>query len=170
MIPKRPVFASLLLILAIQILAPGSEEVPSSMPSPELLPAQVVEIQLAALQFNDRPIRDAGIAAAFRFASPENRKVTGPVARFAQIVRAPGYAALIDHRVAGYGVLVVQGDLAVRRVTVVAADGRASEFEFRLSKDPASGCWYTDGVIPIPDQAQAQPGKIAMNAHPALIL
>ena len=111
--------------LAIALLA-VIPAIGADKPHPDLTPAQVVEAQVEALQFNDRPTPDAGIATAFRFASPDNRKVTGPLPRFAQIVRAPGYRPLIDHRVAGYGALIVRGDVALRRVTVVADDGQGS--------------------------------------------
>ena len=62
------------------------------VPKPELTPEQVVEIQVEALRKNDVPTPDAGIATTFRFASPGNRKVTGPLERFAPIVKAPATA------------------------------------------------------------------------------
>ena len=89
--------------------------------------------------------------------------MTGPLAHFAQIVKAPGYSPLIDHRIAGYGPLAVQGDLAMCRVVVVAADGQAIEYEFRLSRDPGSKCWFTDGVVPIAGEPPIDPNKIALN-------
>ena len=153
--------------LAIALLA-MIPAIGADKPHPDLTPAQVVEAQVEALQFNDRPTPDAGIATAFRFASPDNRKVTGPLPRFAQIVRAPGYRPLIDHRVAGYGALIVRGDVALRRVTVVADDGQGIEYEFRLSKDPESGCWFTDGVVPVPKVQPVDPGKVALATQTTL--
>jgi hypothetical protein len=131
------------------------------VPKPELTPEDVIVIQLEALRKNDLPTPDAGIATTFRFASPSNRKVTGPLARFAMIVKSPGYKPMIGHRIAGYGPVKTRGDLAVCRVTVVAADGQAYEYEFRLSKDPESKCWFTDGVILIPDKPPIDEGKVA---------
>ena len=130
-------------------------------PSPELTPGQVIEIQLEALQFNDRPAKDAGIATTFQFASPGNRKATGPLERFTLIVKNPAFRPLINHRIAGYGPLVVKGNLALRRVTVVAEDGQAIDYDFQLSKDPESGCWFTDGVIPVPTKPPIDPSKVA---------
>ena len=170
MMPKRLAIAWLLIIGSISTGAPDEERATkpaAPVPKPELTPGEVVEIQLAALQFNDRPTKDAGIATAFQFASPGNRKATGPLDRFKLIVRAPGYLPLIDHRIAGYATTLIRGDAAIRRVTVVAADGRAFDYEFRLSKDPDSGCWFTDGVIPIPPQSKVDPGKVARNAQSA---
>ncbi len=144
--------AALLSTLAL-LAGPGLIEGPAKdsgpVPNPSLTPAEVVQIQLDALRLNDKPGKDAGIATAFRFASPGNREATGPLENFNRIVRGPGYLPMIDHRIAGTGPIVVVGGVAVQRATVVAKDGRAIEYEFRLSKDPASGCWFTDGVLPV---------------------
>ncbi len=125
-------------------------------PRPELGPGDVVWIQLDALRTNDKKGKDAGIAIVFRFASPSNRAVTGPLDHFAEIVKSPGYRPMIGHRVAGVGPLVVVDNLALQRVIIIAADGRALEYEFRLSKDPQTKCWSNDGVVPIPD-SKAKP-------------
>lgn len=151
-------------LLAVALLL-ALDPPPSPLPDPGLTPGQVVEIQLEALQKNDVPAPDAGIATTFRFASPGNRKVTGPLERFATIVRSPGYKPMIGHRIAGYGPTKVAGDLAARRVTVVAADGQAYEYEFRLSKDPESGCWFTDGVVPVLERPPVDEGKVARSSY-----
>jgi hypothetical protein len=168
MTTQRLAIALMVAFIPISDPISGGEKLakkPSPSPSPEWTPGQVVEFQVEALQFNDRPSKDSGIAIAFRFASPENRKVTGPLAHFIEIVKAPGYRPLIDHRIAGYGASLIRGDVALVRVTVVAADGQAVEYEFRLSKDPDSRCWFTDGVIPIPPKQEIDPGKIALASH-----
>src|SRR6185437_12206552 len=80
MLPKRLAIAFLFTLASITMPASGVEEGAkplSPIPKPELTPGQVVEIQLEALQFNDKPAKDAGIATTFRFASPGNRKATG---------------------------------------------------------------------------------------------
>ncbi len=141
--------------------APAREKQAGPVPSPSLSPDQVVRIQLDALRLNDRPAKDAGIAAAFRFASPKNREATGPLDNFARIVRGPGYLPMIDHRIAGTGPMVIVGEVAAQRVTVVAKDGRAFEYEFQLSKDPATGCWFTDGVIPLTPVKPAPKGVLS---------
>jgi len=168
MLPKRLAIAFLFTLASITMPASGVEEGAkplSPIPKPELTPGQVVEIQLEALQFNDKPAKDAGIATTFRFASPGNRKATGPLERFAMIVKGPAFRPLINHRIAGYGPLVVRGELAIRLVTVVADDGQAVDYQFRLSKDPESKCWFTDGVIPIPAKPPIDPGKVARSTQ-----
>ncbi|HSY80300.1 MAG TPA: hypothetical protein VK807_00975, partial [Gemmatimonadaceae bacterium] len=66
---------TLVLALALAVSSPH--------PTPSLSPNQVVEIVLTALQHNDNPQPDAGIATTFEFASPANRLETGPLQRFA---------------------------------------------------------------------------------------
>jgi hypothetical protein len=161
MMPRRLAISWFLALAATAMPASSAEERVAPVPKPELTPGQVIEIQLEALQFNDRPAKNSGIATTFQFASPSNREMTGPLERFALIVKGPAFLPLINHRIAGYGPLLVQGRLAMCRVTVVAADGQAFEYEFRLSKDPKSGCWFTDGVIPIPAKPPIDFGKVA---------
>src|ERR1700704_5439214 len=59
-------------------------------PNPDLTPQQVVEFQLDALRHNDEPTTDAGIERSFRFASPSNRLVTGPLSHFSENCAQPG--------------------------------------------------------------------------------
>jgi hypothetical protein len=64
-------------------------------PSPELLPEDVVKIQLNALKHNDE--KNHGIAIAYRFASPENRLHTGPLERFIRMLHNPLYAPMLNY-------------------------------------------------------------------------
>ena len=54
-------------------------------PDPSYGAERVVGIQLDALGSNDDPIPDAGINTAYNFASPANRRQTGPLDRFVRI-------------------------------------------------------------------------------------
>ena len=55
-------------------------------PDPTFSPADVVRIQLQAMQVNDVPHKNAGIEIAFRFASPRNKMTTGPLARMHSVL------------------------------------------------------------------------------------
>ena len=66
-------------------------------PNPDIAPLEVVDIQLTGLQNNDNPERDFGIRQTWAFAHPGNRRMTGPYSRFAQMIRSPSYAKMIDH-------------------------------------------------------------------------
>lgn len=123
---------------------------PDPGPSPEWTPAEVVRLQVEALQRNDHPHEDAGIETAFEFASPGNRAATGPLPRFARMVHGPVYRDMLDFERAEYGRVRVEGDRAAQEVTLVRPDGRRVTFLFGLSRQPdgdCAGCWMTDAVV-----------------------
>lgn len=142
---------SLPLLLAILFAAAEAPaQQPGPLPNPALSPEQVVRVQLDALRDNNRPARDSGIALAFRFASPGNRAFTGPLPRFAALVRSPAYEVLLGHRSARIGPVQQRGARARVRVTVQGPDGSLADFQWELSRQrggPCDGCWMTDGVV-----------------------
>jgi hypothetical protein len=137
----------LLSVLAFVFLAVSAAAQP--MPSPDLTPEEVVRLQVEALQRNDEPRPDAGIATAFRFASPGNRRATGPLERFTTMVKGPVYGDMLDFARAEYGRIAVDGERAAQRVTLTHDDGRRAVYVFILSRQDGGlfdGCWMTDGV------------------------
>jgi hypothetical protein len=76
---------TVLLALAFAGSARGAE----LAPDPALDPADAVRVQVQALAENGAD--DAGIALTFRFASPDNRRQTGPLGRFVAMVKGPVY-------------------------------------------------------------------------------
>jgi len=131
-------------------------------PSPDLTPRDVVEAQLAALKANDEPEADAGIRAAFRFASPENKRTTGPVERFIEMVKNPLYAPLLHHRAAVLSETTQKGDLARIKVTLIAADGGEAAFVWileRVSAEACANCWMTSTVMRV--ESKESPFNVA---------
>ena len=115
-------------------------------PAPDLAPREVVQIQVEALQDNDSPERDAGIAVAWAFAHPDNRRVTGPLPRFVAMLHAPPYADLLGHRSHRIESAVVTADEQGFVVEVITADGR---WLLQRSDEPGcNGCWKTSAVAP----------------------
>jgi len=117
-------------------------------PHPSLTPAEVVVAQLDALGRRG----DDGIALAYRFASPANRRAIGSMDRFERVVRSPAYAPMLDHRSAELGPGRVEGGRAAVAVALTAADGSRHAYLFELSRqrDGAwTGCWMTDSVFVI---------------------
>ena len=142
-----------------------AEPAPPARPRPDLSPADVVRIQVAALGGNDAPHIDAGIETAFRFASPLNKRSTGPLARFRLIARSPTYRPLLNHVRAEYGGLRRRGGEVALPVIVTTPAGRRVGYTFFLSKQtrrPFQGCWMTDGVIRfrVPQQRLPPPRAI----------
>jgi hypothetical protein len=119
-------------------------------PDPSYGPADVVEIQLDALAENDDPVPNAGIKTAYNFASPSNRRATGPLDRFVRMVEGPTYRPMIDHAEAVVGPIERDGDHAEQTVTLTGPDGRTVTYTFGLSHQTAGefqGCWLTDRVV-----------------------
>ena len=119
-------------------------------PTCERPPSLVVAIQLGALRNNDAT--DAGIRTVFAFASPRNRRFTGPFEGFREIVTSSTYAPLVNHSRVDYGPLEVQDAIATQRVTVYDANGTATTYDFALRRQPGGrydGCWMNEGVSPV---------------------
>ena len=159
------IFATALVILIVagcssslaetsQLITSGSQSASPAetlQPSPDLLPQDVVRIQVEALQNNDGD--DKGIEIAFRFASPTNRQATGPLNRFTYLVKNPTYRPMLNHKLAEYSPIEISGNTATQRVTITGSDGSASVYLFELSRQDTptcSGCWLTDGVSFVP--------------------
>ena len=136
-----------LFILPFQVWA--SYDIENAYPEPELKPNDVVRLQLLAMQQNDDS--DFGIEVTFRFASPANKKQTGPLKRFIRLVRNPSYRPLLNHINATFLELTVEEDFAVQDVIITTSNGKRIGYRFRLSiqKGPLyPDCWMTDSVIP----------------------
>jgi hypothetical protein len=121
-------------------------------PSPAYGPDEVIRLQLEALAANDDPHMNAGIEVAFRFASPANKQVTGPLARFIAMVHTALYRPLLNHRAVRYGMLRVEDDHAVQTVIVTAREGDVVAYVFMLSRQQGGSC---DGGARDADQAVA---------------
>jgi hypothetical protein len=119
-------------------------------PDPTYGPGEVVQIQLDALADNDDPVPNAGVKTAYNFASPGNRRATGPIERFVRMVEGPTYRPMIDHVEAVVGPVERGGDRAERTVTLTGPTGRTVTYTFGLSRGSAgefAGCWLTDRVL-----------------------
>ena len=126
-------------------------DLPQTEPHPSLSPQDVVSIQIEALQNNDIPYEDRGIEVTFNFASPANKRMTGPLERFKEMVRNPVYGPMINHRNAKYENLVVEGEFARIDVILNSKEGEYLGYRFILSRqhdNQFEGSWMTDAVIP----------------------
>ncbi len=137
--------------LLVAVALPGGATVlPQTQPDPSLSPQDVVSIQIAALQNNDIPYEDRGIEVTFNFASPANKRMTGPLERFKVMVRSPIYEPMINHRNAKYENLTVQDDIAQVDVILYSRNGEYLGYRFILSRQHGNqyeGSWMTDAVI-----------------------
>ncbi|WP_295687534.1 DUF4864 domain-containing protein [uncultured Nevskia sp.] len=127
-------------------------------PDPALSPAAVVQLQLAALANVDKPVRDAGFAIVFGFASPGNRSQTGPLAHFAALIRET-YPAMLNHRSSTLAPLISEGKQAIQGVELIDRSGVVHRYVFTLSKQPDGpykDCWLTDGVVQAPEEGEPE--------------
>jgi len=127
-----------------------STAIPS--PEPELSPEEVVRVQVKALGSNDTPEEGAGIRAAFNFASPANRRATGPLDRFRTLFDTPMYGPMIDHTAAQFSDVQREDDRARVGVILTTSAGERVGYLFQLTlqqSPPYEDCWMTDAVIPI---------------------
>ncbi|MEM7259754.1 MAG: DUF4864 domain-containing protein [Pseudomonadota bacterium] len=127
-------------------------------PSPRLNPADVVKFQLDSLRQNNAA-NDDGIASTFKFASPANRSVTGPLSRFSQLFDHPRYAPMINHQRADIELVSDNGRVAVFDVELVDGNGSIHHYRFELSLQQSGACidcWMTDAVMWAP-----RPGRSA---------
>ncbi len=128
---------------------------PSLAPSDELSPTGVVRIQLEALRHNDDD--DRGIEVAFRFASPANKRNTGPLPRFIRMIKEGPYRLMLEYRTVDYGEPEVTGRRARQRVILVGDVGVIA-YTFYLSRQtegPCVDCWMTDAVTVEPFTGQS---------------
>ena len=137
---------ALFVVLAAPVEA---THLPQTEPDPSLSPQDVVSIQIEALQHNDTPYEDRGIEVTFNFASPANKRMTGPLERFKAMVRNPVYGPMIDHRSAKYETVKVEGDLAQVDVVLESKEGQFVGYRFTLSRqhdNQYEGSWMTSAV------------------------
>ena len=142
-----------LLIAALLILF-GTPAAAQDEPSPALAPDEVVRAQLAGFRAGG----DDGIARAFAFASPRNRRVTGPVERFGRMIRNR-YSELLGHRDATLTAPRSDDDHTYQGVEITAADGRTHLYVFILSRyerPDCDGCWMIEGVAKRPANPDAK--------------
>ena len=116
-------------------------------PNPNLTADGVVRTQIQALQNND--IHDHGIEITYRFASPANKRQTGPFERFSRMLKTSPYDAMLNARKISYGHRHVVEDQAQQEVTVTSATGLETTFVFYLKRQkaaPYTDCWMTEAV------------------------
>ncbi len=152
-------FALFLIAVPLFVAAAVSTSGPAGngdpRPSPALDPGEVVRIQIAALRTNS--LLNEGIELTYRFASPENKRATGPLPRFVDMVRSSPYDRLLNHRSARYSPVLVSGNEAHQVVIIIDRNGEEFAYHWLLSRQNQGefkDCWMTNAVIPAPPPAQ----------------
>ena len=124
-------------------------------PTPEINPEEVVKIQLSSLMNNNEPYLNAGIEQTWEFAHPSNRAFTGPIQRFTQMMYAPSYAVMLDHKKHDIIEVKLDKNIAYFFIELTSIDGKMYGFRWTLEKVREEGgfkdCWMTTAVsTPMP--------------------
>ena len=124
-------------------------------PTPEINPEDVVKIQLSSLMNNNDPYKNAGIEQTWEFAHPSNRVFTGPIQRFTQMMYAPSYAVMLDHKKHDILEVKLEDNTAYFFIELTSIDGKIFGFKWTLEKVKVEGifkdCWMTTAVsTPMP--------------------
>jgi hypothetical protein len=138
------------LALAFFILATPAWAADLLAPEAALSPAEVVVIQLDALQANESET-DAGIAQTWAFAHPDNKRMTGPLPRFAQMIKGPQYRMLLNHRSNEVREVSRTDEEAVFAVTITTSAGDVVGCRWTVAKvrgGEHAGAWMTIAVSP----------------------
>ncbi len=124
-------------------------------PSSDIMPVEVVEIQLLGLQKNDQNYKDSGIEQTWNFAHPENKKVTGPLDNFKKMIKGDSYQMMINHL--SHTITKLRGgdNWAQFEVIILDKEKIYHKFNWQVEKylidGPLKNCWLTTMVSsPIP--------------------
>lgn len=137
------------IVAALTLAASTSWSTELIEPSPTLKPEEVVAIQLTALQTNKAENADDGIEQTWIFAHPSNKRLTGPLPRFAQMVKGPLYNMLLNHRTHQIEEALRADGQASFNVTIVSKTGDAYECQWTVQKvaeGKQAGAWMTTAV------------------------
>ena len=143
------------LVLSLLLMsAPATAQslFPEVQPNPAYTPDEVVGIQMRALANNSSPFEGAGVELTFRFASPDNKAVTGPLEKFRTLFDNPAYGPMIDHATLEIGEGVIGDYQAMVPVIITTTDGTRAGYMFSLSRQGEGqyeNCWMTDRVVRI---------------------
>ena len=140
----------LFLILSTNILKAELQ-----IPKNSILPVEVVKIQLIGLMNNDQKFKDSGIEQTWNFAHPNNKKNTGPLPNFKQMIKGRSYQMLINHISHTITEVGSSDKWAQFEVIILDKNKIYHKFNWQVEKYTLDGslkdCWMTTMVSsPIP--------------------
>ena len=119
-------------------------------PNIEIEPDQVVKIQLNGLMNNDEPNLDSGIKQTWEFAHPLNKKYTGPLGRFINLLKSESYKMLINHLDSEIIEVFKSSNQYGFEITILGNDKKYYKFQWLVEKyydeGPLKDCWLTTSV------------------------
>mgnify|MGYP001296911773 CR=1 FL=1 len=122
-------------------------------PNKKLDAYDVVKIQLEALKNNDK--NDNGIRQTWLFAHPDNKKVTGPYAKFRIMLYGQQYRYLINHSSHKIKLITNSPNTYVYRIEILSENKKLYFYEWHVQKgsdENCKNCWFTSAVSQPVDQ------------------
>ena len=150
---KYPIKTLSLISIALVFISLGylrfSENYSPQLTKPNitLKPFDVLVIQLNSLQRNNIPYADAGIEQVWEFAHPENKKITGPLEKFKEMMYGKNYQMLINHENSEITILNENSNTSVYQVYILSSDKKKYSFIWHIEKvsqqSDLLNCWMT---------------------------
>ena len=124
-------------------------------PNRNIKPREVIKIQLNGLQQNDSKFKDSGIEQTWKFAHPNNKRVTGPLSNFKMMLKSDSYGMMINHLSHTITELGSSDKWAQFEVIILDKNKIYHKFNWQVEKYTLDGnlkdCWLTTMVSsPIP--------------------
>ena len=142
------IYIVLVLFFAIMFIATTRADV--IKPNNGIEPYQVVKIQLRSLKNNDDPFKNAGIEQTWEFAHPNNKKFTGPLEKFKNLLKSDSYKMLLNHVEHNIVEVKTTDSIAAYQVTVLGEGKNYYKFRWIVEKydfdGPLKNCWLTTAV------------------------
>ena len=119
-------------------------------PNSTISPKEVVKIQLTGLQQNDLDYKDSGIEQTWKFAHPNNKRVTGPLDNFKRMIKSNSYQMMIDHLSHTITEVGSSDKWAQFEVIILDKEKIYHKFNWQVEKyteeGPLKDCWLTTMV------------------------
>ena len=152
MLEKLPIIFKVLILFFFSISFSNAELL---SPNNTISAKEVVKIQLSGLQQNDLEYKDSGIEQTWKFAHPNNKRVTGPLNNFKMMIKSDSYGMMINHLSHTITELGSSDKWAQFQVIILDKNKIYHKFNWQVEKYTLDGslkdCWLTTMVSsPIP--------------------
>ena len=141
-------YIALVLFFAIMFIVTTKADVVK--PNNGIKPYQVVKIQLTGLMNNDIPNKNSGIEQTWEFAHPSNKKYTGPLSKFVNLLKSENYNMLLNHLESEIIEVFKTNDKYGFEVIILGNDKKYYNFQWIVEKyyneGPLKDCWLTTSV------------------------
>ena len=119
-------------------------------PNNLILPLEVIKIQLVGLMNNDKDFKDRGIEQTWNFAHPNNKKNTGPLPKFKEMLKSNSYQMLLNHLSHTITEMRSTDKWAQFEVIILDSEKIYHKFNWQVEKytgeGPLKDCWLTTMV------------------------